>query len=298
MSARSVPALLLSPAAPTMASVYRQHNTLILDLGDVLFRWSPKTNTPVPPRQLKEILSSLTWFEYERGRISQSECYSRVSEEFHIDVDVIAEAFKQARESLRPNVEFIELVRELRREARGHLTVLALSNISLPDYDYIVSHSSDWTSVFDRIFPSALVGERKPHLGCYRKVISEMQLEPQTTVFVDDKLDNVASARSLGMHGIVFDNQENVFRQLRNIFGDPVRRGMDYLRKHAGKLESVTDSGAVFEENFTQLFIYELTNDRCVPTLDVVSPVADQRTLDRTLIKTSECPRTWNFFRG
>ena len=264
MSGPSVPTFLLPLAASSMASVHRQYNTLILDLGDVLFRWSPKTNTPIPPRQLKEVLSSLTWFEYERGRISQSECYARVSDEFHLDVDVIAEAFKQARESLRPNEEFIELVRELRRGARGELNVLALSNISLPDYEYIMSHSSDWTSIFDRVFPSALVGERKPHLGCYRRVISEMQLEPQTTVFVDDKLDNVASARSLGMHGIVFDNQANVFRQLRNIFGDPVRRGQEYLRSNAGKLESVTDGGAVFEENFTQLFIYELTHDKYV----------------------------------
>nr|VWP00761.1 Chloride channel protein [Ganoderma boninense] len=262
-----------------MASVYRRYTTLILDLGDVLFRWSPHTETAIPPRQLKEILSSVTWFEYERGGISQAECYQRCAEEFDIDADVIAEAFRQARESLQPNEEFIALIRELRSQSHGDLTVLALSNISLPDYEYITSLRSDWTSIFDRIFPSALVGERKPHLGCYRKVVKEMNLEPSTTVFVDDKLDNVASARSLGMHGIVFDNQSNVFRQLRNIFGDPIRRGQSYLRRHAGKLESSTDSGAVFEENFTQLIIYELTHDK-------------------SLITTSECPRTWNFFRG
>ena len=247
-----------------MASLHRRYTTLILDLGDVLFKWSPKTKTPIPPRQLKEILSSVTWFQYERGQISQPECYERVAAEFNLQVDAIAEAFKQARESLRPNEEFIALIRELRQQSQGQLTVLALSNISLPDYEYIMALSSDWTSIFDRVFPSALVGERKPHLGCYRKVISEANLDPQLTVFVDDKLDNVASARSLGMHGIIFDDQANVFRQLRNIFGDPVRRGLEYLRKNAGKLESVTSAGAVFEENFTQLIIYELTQEKYV----------------------------------
>ncbi|KAI0745152.1 HAD-like protein [Earliella scabrosa] len=262
-----------------MASLHRRYTTLILDLGDVLFKWSPKTKTPIPPRQLKEILSSVTWFQYERGQISQPECYERVAAEFNLQVDAIAEAFKQARESLRPNEEFITLIRELRQQSQGQLTVLALSNISLPDYEYIMSLNSDWATIFDRVFPSALIGERKPHLGCYRKVISEAHIDPSLTVFVDDKLDNVASARSLGMHGIVFDNQANVFRQLRNIFGDPVRRGQEYLRRHAGKLESQTDGGAVFEENFTQLIIYELTGDK-------------------SLITTSDCPRTWNFFRG
>ncbi|KAI0744041.1 HAD-like protein [Daedaleopsis nitida] len=262
-----------------MSSPHRRYTTLILDLGDVLFRWSAKTNTPIPPRKLKEILTSVAWFEYERGLMSQAECYKRVAAEFKIDAEVIAEAFKQARESLRPNEEFIALIRELRRQTHGQITVLALSNISLPDYEYIMSLSSDWTTIFDRIFPSALLGERKPHLGCYRKVIVENNLDPHLTVFVDDKFDNVTSARSLGMHGIVFDNQANVFRQLRNIFGDPVRRGQDFLRRHAGKLESETDCGAVFEENFTQLIIYELTRDR-------------------SLITLHECPRTWNFFRG
>ncbi|KAI0373913.1 HAD-like protein [Pilatotrama ljubarskyi] len=262
-----------------MASPHRRYTTLILDLGDVLFSWSSKTNTPIPPRQLKEILSSVTWFEYERGRISQAECYERVAAEFHLDAAVVAEAFQQARDSLRPNEEFLALIRELREQSHGELTVLALSNISLPDYEYIMSLSSDWSSVFDRVFPSALLGERKPHLGAYRKVISEMNLDPYTTVFVDDKLDNVVSARSLGMHGIVFDSQANVFRALRNTFGDPVRRGWEYLRRHAGHLETSTDAGIIFEENFTQLIIYELTHDK-------------------TLITTSDCARTWNFFRG
>ncbi|KAH9858423.1 HAD-like protein [Lenzites betulinus] len=262
-----------------MASPYRKYTTLILDLGDVLFSWSPKTSTPIPPRQLKDILSSQTWFQYERGRISQDECYQRVGAEFSIDTTTIGEAFQQARESLRPNDAFLALIRELRKQSHGQLTVLALSNISLPDYEYIMALDSDWTSIFDRVFPSALVGERKPHLGAYRMVLSEMNLDPHTTVFVDDKLDNVVSARSLGMHGVVFDSQENVFRTLRNIFGDPVQRGRDYLRRYAGCLETSTDAGVVFEENFTQLIIYEVTNDR-------------------SLITTSDCARTWNFFRG
>ena len=264
MSTLSVPSFLLpNPVASySMTSIHRRYTTLILDLGDVLFRWSPKTETAIPPRQLKEILSSTTWFEYERGRISQAECYQRCAQEFMIEASVIAEAFKQARESLRPNENFIALIRELRLQTHGDLTVLVLSNISLPDYEYIMSLSSDWATIFDRVFPSALIGERKPHLGCYRRVISEMNLDPHTTVFVDDKLDNVASARSLGMHGIVFDNEANVFRQLRNIFGDPIRRGQEYLRRHAGKHESSTDTGVVFEENFTQLIIYELTQDK------------------------------------
>ncbi|OBZ70946.1 Alpha-D-glucose-1-phosphate phosphatase YihX [Grifola frondosa] len=255
-----------------------QYTTLILDLGDVLFRWSPKTKTTITSRQLKDILSCTTWFEYERGRISQTDCYDRVGKEFSIDPSVVADAFQQARDSLQPNEDFLSLVRELKIQAHGQLRVFALSNISLPDYEYIIKLPTDW-SVFDKVFPSALIGERKPHLGAFRRVISELGIDPHTTVFVDDRVDNVLSARSLGMHGIVFDKEEEVFRALRNVFGEPVSRGRDYLRRGAGRLESMTDAGVVFEENFTQLLILEATRDR-------------------SLIKISECPRTWNFFRG
>ncbi|EMD37666.1 hypothetical protein CERSUDRAFT_50248 [Gelatoporia subvermispora B] len=259
-------------------SAAAQYTTLILDLGDVLFTWSPKTKTSIPPRTLKEILNSATWYEYERGRISQDECYERVGTEFGIAPSEIDNAFKQARDSMESNDELIALVRELKTQLDGELLVFALSNISLPDYEYVLTKPADW-SIFDKVFPSALVGERKPHLGVYKHVIAETGIDPRTTVFVDDKIDNVLSARSVGMHGIVFEKQEDVMRALRNIFGDPVRRGREYLRRNAMRLESVTDHGVAFGENFTQLLILELTNDPSLVTLP-----------DR--------PRTWNFFRG
>lgn len=242
-----------------------RYNALILDLGDVLFSWSPDRSAVVPPQTLMAIMMTDTWFDYERGRLSQADCYSRLAAEFSLQVDDIALAFKAARESLRPNEELLTLIRELREATRGKLTIVALSNISLPDYQYIVTVPG-WTSAFDRVFPSALLGERKPHLGCFRRVLFEMGFDPQSTVFVDDKCDNVLSARSLGMRGIVFDNAPEVFRTLRNLFGDSMQRGLDFLRANAGRLESTTDAGVIFEENFSQLLIYELTNDRPVGT--------------------------------
>ena len=196
-----------------------EFRTLILDLGDVLFTWSAVTTTSIPPRLLKDIMNGPTWFEYERGRISQSECYARVGEEFGVAPSDVDEALKQARESLRPNEELLALVRELKARYAGRLRVFALSNISLPDYEYVSKLPTDW-SIFDRVFPSALLGERKPDLAAYEKVVREADIDPATAVFVDDKVENVEAARQLGIHGIVFEKQEGVFQALRKIFGD------------------------------------------------------------------------------
>ena len=105
------------------------------------------------------------------------------------------------------------------------MRVFALSNISLPDYEFVIELPTDW-SIFDKVFASAAaaLGERKPDLAAYEKVIAETGIDPSTAVFVDDKMENVEAARSLGIHGIVFDKQEGVFAAaLRKIFGDRVQ---------------------------------------------------------------------------
>ena len=202
------------PEGPNTTGGFR---TLILDLGDVLFTWSAQTTTTISPRLLKDIMSGPTWFDYERGRLSQAECYARVGQEFGVEPATVDEAFKQARESLRANDELLALVRELK--ARCGLRVFALSNISLPDYEFVLALPTDW-SIFDKVFGSAVLGERKPDLAAYEKVIAETGIDPASTVFVDDRVENVEAARSLGIHGIVFEKQEGVFAALRKVFGE------------------------------------------------------------------------------
>jgi FMN phosphatase YigB (HAD superfamily) len=238
-------------------------NTLIFDIGDVLFSWSAKTTTSISPLTLKAILNSTTWFDYERGRLSQDECYHRVGTQFSLDPSEIEQAFIQARDSLQPNEQVIACIRELKANSNGQLRVFAMSNISAPDYECLRTKPADW-SIFDHVFTSAAVGERKPNLAFYRHVIAAASVDPQRAIFVDDKLDNVLSARSLGFHGIVFDEPEKVLRTLRNLVGEPIPRAREFLSTNAGVLNSVTDTGIELYENFAQLLILEATEDRCV----------------------------------
>lgn len=102
--------------------------------------------------------------------------------------------------------------------------------------------------------------------GNNQHVLHQIEADPATTVFVDDKPDNVLSARSLGLHGIVWDRPENVRRAIRYLVGDPVARARGFLQTRAGVLDSETDTGEKIGDNFAQLLILEATKDRCVPT--------------------------------
>ena len=97
-------------------------------------------------------------------------------------------------------------------------------------------------------FLSAAAHERKPNIGFYQHVINATGVDPTRTIFVDDKVENVLTARSFGIHGIVYDNLSNVVQQLRNLCGDPVSRGKRFLESRKQQLTSVTSNGIQLAE--------------------------------------------------
>ncbi|KAF9012363.1 HAD-like domain-containing protein [Cyathus striatus] len=260
-----------------------QYSAVIFDLGDVLFGWSSDTKTSISSQTLRSILSSPIWFEYERGVHSEDICYELIGKDFHVDPEEVRRALQQARDSLVANHDLIHLISDLKEQSKGRLRVYAMSNISIPDWEVLREKPADW-NIFDRVFTSGGAGERKPNLGFYKHVIAETGVDPYSTIFVDDKLDNIISARSIGLHGIVFESTFTVKRALRNLIGNPSSRGHSFLNCNSGKLVSMTEAtskqdSVALHENFAQLLILEATNDR-------------------KLVNLVEHSRTWNFFQG
>lgn len=65
--------------------------------------------------------------------------------------------------------------------------------------------------------PSFLAGVMKPHEAIYAEAERRFALEPAHTVFIDDRADNIATARSRGWHGIVHQGYESTVRALRGL---------------------------------------------------------------------------------
>src|SRR4051794_8880648 len=217
---------------------------LIVDIGDVLFSWTAQTNTAISPKVLKNILHSPTWFEFERGQVTMERCYKRLGAEFSLDPEAVAEAFNQAQETLKLNEDLFGLIHGLKQASNGQIRVFIMSNIAQPHFEILRSKYDIW-SIFDGVYLSCEAHERKPHLGFYKYVLDKSGVDPHRTLFVDDKVENVLSARSFGFHGIVFDPPDKALRTLRNLVSDPVERGREFLRRNARlpALECFTNSG-------------------------------------------------------
>ena len=95
---------------------------------------------------------------------------------------------------------------------------------------------------------SAEAHERKPNIGFYEHVIDKTRIDPSCMIFVDDKIENVLSARSFGMQGILFDDQAKVVQQIKNLCGDPILRGNRFLVSRKKHLTSVTSNNNELSE--------------------------------------------------
>jgi FMN phosphatase YigB (HAD superfamily) len=64
--------------------------------------------------------------------------------------------------------------------------------------------------------PSYVAGVMKPHAGIYAEAERRFALEPAATVFIDDRSENVAGARSRGWHGIVHQDYRATLARLQD----------------------------------------------------------------------------------
>jgi HAD superfamily hydrolase (TIGR01509 family) len=68
--------------------------------------------------------------------------------------------------------------------------------------------------------PSYLAGVMKPHAGIYAEAERRFRLTPASTVFIDDRADNIAAARARGWQGIVHADFASTRRALRELAVD------------------------------------------------------------------------------
>jgi putative hydrolase of the HAD superfamily len=72
----------------------------------------------------------------------------------------------------------------------------------------------DLLDEFDAFFSSCYLGLRKPDRKIYQVALDVLQRDPERVVFIDDRLENVAGAASLGIHGVRYEGSEQLASEL------------------------------------------------------------------------------------
>ncbi|MBD3341661.1 MAG: HAD-IA family hydrolase [Candidatus Lokiarchaeota archaeon] len=94
-------------------------------------------------------------------------------------------------------------------------TVVLLSNV----YDIYAKGNilRGFYDIFDHTFLSNEIGMKKPDLEQYKYVLEKLNAVPQSCVFVDDKLKNLAPARQLGIIVVKFESLIRFKEHLNNL---------------------------------------------------------------------------------
>ena len=72
--------------------------------------------------------------------------------------------------------------------------------------------------LFDKLFLSYEMGMWKPDTEIYYAVLDSINLEPNEVVFFDDNLQNIESAKAIGMQTILVESTTSVVEYCKNIF--------------------------------------------------------------------------------
>ncbi|KAI1632960.1 HAD-like domain-containing protein [Biscogniauxia mediterranea] len=275
---------------------------LILDLGGVLLEWKPQSIQTMSSSQLRSLMNSTSWHALDRGEISLDEACEAFGEMLEANASDIKDGLEQAQKSLIVDSRLVQVIREL-KTSDPNLQLYIMSNISKEHFKIVKNLDLPW-SIFTSAFVSGVVGMRKPDLCFFQHVLDKIPANPNEVVMIDDRVDNICSARSVGIYGLLVDKSTNdVGQTLRNLFLSPLSRAREYMKSNARNHDSsMEEHHLTFKDNFCQLLIWDLTGDEDLiylkwPSGKEFPPAQDSANEAKTLTPINEVKNgLWNYF--
>ena len=138
--------------------------------------------------------------DFETGKISEKEFFEGI-EQFS-GKEIGLEQFKGAWNAMLLDLpkERIELLINLSKKYRLFL----FSNTNETHYnEFITRVEDDFNSIFEEVYYSHQFGKRKPDTHSFLSIVTENKLKLSETLFVDDSIQHIQSADSLGIRTLL-----------------------------------------------------------------------------------------------
>jgi putative hydrolase of the HAD superfamily len=194
---------------------------VIFDVGGVLvdFRWRALMDDLGLPHERqdefeKNVFGSKWWGELDRGKLDEEYVLSKIREnnKEHIKEFELVWANK---EELVKTYDYVNPWLDSLKE-RG-LKIYLLSNY--PKSIFALHEEKGKFTFIDKIdgkVVSGFIGMVKPDAEIYEHLMDKYGLKAEECVFIDDRDENIDSAKALGMMGIVFKNYNQASTELED----------------------------------------------------------------------------------
>jgi epoxide hydrolase-like predicted phosphatase len=193
---------------------------VIWDIGGVLER----TEDTTPRRELAERLdmdigdlSHLIFghtdnFRVQVGEITPKEHWENVRKELGVGEEELAQIVQDFFGGDELDFSLVDYIRSL----KATYCSAVLSNY-MPTLRGKIIEEWQIDDAFHHLFISSELGLMKPDPEIYEFVLEQIGFEAKQTVFIDDFIENIAGAKDVGMHGILFENPEQVKAEINEL---------------------------------------------------------------------------------
>lgn len=153
---------------------------------------------------------------YHQGNMSDDEFYQLACDLLQVCMLNQSEFFDAFNSIISGfNSEIVDIIRQIRDNNRYKL--IALSNVNASHWDYIMKKKWEFIDYFEELILSHEIHLIKPDPKVFNYTIQKAGCKPKRIVFIDDGLNNIRSARELGIRAIHYSNFPKLLEELKNI---------------------------------------------------------------------------------
>lgn len=193
----------------------RQPQAVVFDFGGVLFNWQPaKLIQSVLPhlasndqqaldlaaRVFESFVPGSDWSEFDRGALSWDEVRDKIANRTGLqghDVHSLMEAIPPHLAPIPATVDW------LHRLSESGMPLYFLSNMPRPYAEFLQREHAFLDRFLAGVF-SCDVQQIKPNADIFETAAAQFGVQPENTVFIDDNLHNIKTARTLGWRAVQF----------------------------------------------------------------------------------------------
>ena len=190
---------------------------IIFDIGKVLVSFEPEAymeSLGISAEDRKKLNAAMfenpLWDESDQGLRTPDEFLQA----FTAGAPELSDTIKKLHETVGNTIELFTYSMDwiLDMKARGY-HVYILSNYS----ENMLAQTKEklqFLPLMDGVVFSYRIKKLKPDAAIYNYLCDEYQLEPEESVFIDDRQVNIEGAEKVGIHGILFKSYEQAKKDL------------------------------------------------------------------------------------
>lgn len=196
-------------------------DTVVFDLGAVLIDWNPRyvyKNIFLTDDAMEHFLAhicSSEWNEMQDAGRSFDEATSLLIKQYPEYKSEITDYYGKWESMLAGSIEAsVELLGDIK--AATKYKIYALTNWSAESFPVALS-KYEFLSWFDGILVSGEEKMKKPDPEIFKLLCNRFGIKPENSLFIDDNIKNINSARSLGFECVHFTDVENDVSNIRQM---------------------------------------------------------------------------------